>query len=323
MAGISSKAAGKGRNKLGITGKEIQDKEFIDGSGLDWYDFDARMYDHQTGHFPTIDPKASKFPSLSPYVYVANNPINCIDPDGREWVQFNGKMLWDDRVTNQETATQHYGEGSIYRAPGYEWENKSQGCITLGKNQSLTINGEATKAFNATPAAVGADIMQGGFETFIKYYEALGSDYFFNAANRDYNDNASGIMAVFSDNMDGVGDGIRLSQMTHDWVDGGSGWTEGKNQLEHQIGMFLMAERYGPDRAQLIGSLNEYRGFWINDRQNGNMWNALMGRGGTAFEWKDLKHNNEGIDKWYKYHGLERYPDAIPEVGTLEWHMVR
>ncbi|MCB0710456.1 MAG: hypothetical protein KDC15_13825, partial [Chitinophagaceae bacterium] len=323
MSGISSKAAGSLRNRFGITSKEIQDKEFADGSGLEWYDFNARMYDHQTGHFPTIDPKASKFPSLSPYVYVADNPINCIDPNGMEWVQVNGQMLWDDRVTNQETATKFYGESSIYRAPGFEWENKTQGCITLGADRSFTINGEGMTALNATPAVVGAAIMEGGFETFIQYFEALGADYFFNAANRNYNDNATGFMDFVADNVDGVRDAIRLSQMTHDWVGAGTGWTEKRNELEHHIGMFLMAEKFGPDRALGIGAANEWRGLFINDRQSGNMRNAIDGRGGTAFEWRDLFNNNEGINKWYKYHGLVRYPDMIPEPGTLEFEMVK
>ncbi len=38
------------------------------------------------GRFTAIDPLASKYPGLSPYVYCANNPMKFVDPDGRAGV---------------------------------------------------------------------------------------------------------------------------------------------------------------------------------------------------------------------------------------------
>lgn len=88
MAGISSKAAGSLTNKYKFNGKEIQTKEFSDGSGLEMYDFKYRFYDMQIGRFFNQDRLADKFVYMSPYQFCSNNPIWLREIDGLEGVKY-------------------------------------------------------------------------------------------------------------------------------------------------------------------------------------------------------------------------------------------
>ena len=64
-------------------------KEWDHQHGLDLYDFGARLYDPAVGRWTTMDPLCEKYYSVSPYAYCHNNPVNRIDPDGRDWYQNN------------------------------------------------------------------------------------------------------------------------------------------------------------------------------------------------------------------------------------------
>jgi len=92
------------RNNTEYTTYLFSGKELDVETGL--YYFHARYYDPRTSVFLNIDPMSDKYPHQSNYTYCSNNPLNVIDPDGRdEWeINTKGKVTWKEK---SDTHTLH------------------------------------------------------------------------------------------------------------------------------------------------------------------------------------------------------------------------
>jgi RHS repeat-associated protein len=84
--GAGSGADGSSLNgayRYGFNGKE-NDNE-VKGTG-NQQDYGMRIYDPRLGRFLSVDPLASKYPDVSSYTAMDNNPILKVDPDGKDWI---------------------------------------------------------------------------------------------------------------------------------------------------------------------------------------------------------------------------------------------
>ncbi|WP_305039221.1 SpvB/TcaC N-terminal domain-containing protein [Flavobacterium sp. SM15] len=107
-------------------------KELDEETGL--YYYGARYYNPKWSFWLSVDPLAEKYPNIGAYVYCAQNPINLIDPDGRDWVEGkDGNITWRNDV-NSKNHKDVLKEGEIYRGTDYvrykEWNNnKAKGLV--------------------------------------------------------------------------------------------------------------------------------------------------------------------------------------------------
>ena len=91
-------------------------KERDSETGLSY--FGSRYYSSDLSIWLSVDPMAHKYPSLSPYVYCANNPVKLVDPDGEDWFEneLTGDVYYSKYLTKDDV--------SHIEGEGWKWMGK-------------------------------------------------------------------------------------------------------------------------------------------------------------------------------------------------------
>ena len=135
-------------------------KEWDEETGNFYYG--ARYYDPKISVWLSVDPLAHKYPSLSPYTFVANNPIMLVDPDGRQidpagseekgflrtWVQINFGENSGIKVRNNsvkinkkkfEAALENMDEPTRELATAFQEVVEDDRTVTFKLGEEMTV----------------------------------------------------------------------------------------------------------------------------------------------------------------------------------------
>ena len=89
-------------------------KEFDNKYGLNTYDYGARQHYPVLARWDRIDPLCEKYYGVSPYAYCENDPVNAIDPDGRNGLKVSIKAGWKIAKTVAKNGVKSLAKGATY-----------------------------------------------------------------------------------------------------------------------------------------------------------------------------------------------------------------
>ena len=166
--------------------------------------FGSRYYSSDLSIWLSVDPMSDKYPSMSPYVYCANNPVKLVDPNGEEVFIYGNS---DDKNTIVNSLNQHFENITI----GYD---KKSGKLCIEEGIAQTAD-EIAFADALSDAKIEVNI-QIGSSSFLDYKNSngeslevdgagafLGNEIFYDGKGRDQN-NIDKVRTLQYISMDGL-----------------------------------------------------------------------------------------------------------------------
>jgi RHS repeat-associated protein len=135
-------------------------KPFDNEGGIGLYYYGARYYAPELGRFTAVDPLASKYPGLSPYVYCANNPMKFVDPDGRQILDEERKSQEERQETDQMNPQVVINQNDKAQQMGKAIAGVGQAVAETGN--AVATTGDAVLTNAKTPAGAGALLCYAG-----------------------------------------------------------------------------------------------------------------------------------------------------------------
>ncbi len=134
-------------------------KEYLTTAGANLLDFTARTYDPSIPLFHTQDPMAGNYTPFNPYLYCGSDPINIVDPNGREWKYTHNdgedpRFEWiepkDAYDSNGKLLPDHYVQAISFSREGSKGKFDNNSKFNIGTSTATVYKADgSTEDFDA------------------------------------------------------------------------------------------------------------------------------------------------------------------------------